>query len=156
MIGYLFFIFIMADTVRDRANIEVSQKFSKSNIKKTKKSLLNFLFFNKFHSMRNLGTWYYLNYICFFITLINILIFVIFKIIAFESVAHILFFTMSYIFVTAIHLVANVKSTKEAFKLKGATINSIRLSITLSSVLDIVSLVCWGGFVYMWFYLLLL
>ena len=102
--------------IKGRTALEVRRRFSKNNIKKKKRGFLNRLLYLKFHRVRNLGTWYYLNFISFVCLLALTVLYLICCCFHINAVVCIVFFIPCYLFLIPVSFVADVKVTEDAFK----------------------------------------
>ena len=149
ILGLLFLTWILYFIgVKARTFMEVRRKFSKSYIKKNKKKrFLSFFLYLNFHRECSLGVWFYLNFTSLICTLLITVLFPLFYCFNFNAIVYVVIFSLGYLFVILVSLVANVRSTEEAFKMKNASAFSARLSIILFTVITV-------AFSALWFYYL--
>lgn len=144
----IIFLFFMWYFIHDRTELAVINKFSKSNIKKKKRGIMNRLFFYRFHKERSLGIWYYLNIVCFAIVFFNVFISVIVYMNGYINIICFILFSMSYLFTAIASLVAEIKTTKVGFKMKHATERQTNVSIVTGSIIIIISSIAWVFYLY--------
>lgn len=138
--GYVFLLlcfswFMHFVAVNPRTAMEVRKRFSKSNIKRNKKGFLNHFLYLNFHRERRLGIWFHLNFISFVCILVMTALFLLFYFFHFNAIIFVVFFTLGYLFVILLSLVANVKTTEDVFRAKNSSVFSIYLSIILSTII---------------------
>ena len=102
--------------IKGRTALEARRRFSKRNIKKKKRGLLNRLLYLKFHRERPLGTWYYLNLISFVCLLVLTVLFLICCCFHVNAVVYIVLLIPCYLLLIPVSFVADVKVTEDAFK----------------------------------------
>lgn len=134
--------------VYSRTALEVRNKFSKSNIKKKKRGILNRIFFYKFHKERSLGIWYNLNIVSPIIIIINIIFVSITYKIKHLNIMIFIIFTVSSLFAAVVSSIAEVKTTKDAFKTVHGTEKGAYYSIIIGSVIIIISSIVWVFYLY--------
>ena len=144
ILGLLFWAWLMYFLgVKARTFIEVRKKFSKSYIKKNKRGFLNFFLYLNFHRERPLGVWFHLNFISLICILLITVLFPLFYCFHFNAIVYVVLFSLGYLFVIPVSLIANVQSTEEAFKMKNASAFSTCLSIILFTIITVAFSVVW-------------
>ena len=148
ILGLLFLTWFMYFIgVKARTFIEVRKKFSKSYIKKNKKGVLNLFLYLNFHRERSLGIWFHLNFISLICILLITVLFPLFYCFHFNAIVYVVIFSLGYLFVIPVSLVANARSTEEAFKIKNASAFSACLSIILFTIITVAFSAVW--FIYL-------
>lgn len=134
--GMLFFAWLMYFAgIKARTSMEIRKKFSRSYIKKNKKGFLNRFLYLNFHRERPLGVWFYLNFISLICILIITVLFPLFYGFHLNAIAYVVIFSLGYLFVIPVSLVANVRTTEAAFEMKNASAFSTALSIILITII---------------------
>lgn len=146
--GYIFILlsfsclmYIVA--INPRTAMAVRSRFSKSNIKKNKRGFINRLTYYKFHKERPLGVWFYLNIICLVCVVATAVLFPIFYRLNLNEFIYVIIFTVSYLFIISVGLIANVKTTEYSFKMKNSSVFSTYMSIILSDGITAVFSIIW-------------
>lgn len=129
--------------INTRTAMEIRRRFSKSYIKNNKKGFLNHFLYISFHRQRPLGVWFYLNFISLGCILIMTALFLLFYYFYFNAIVYVIVFTLGYLFVIVLSLVANIKTTEDAFRMKNSSVFSTYLSIILSAIIIVTSSVMW-------------
>lgn len=133
--GMLFFTWVVYFIgIKARTSMEIRKKFSRSYVKKKKRFLNRFLYLN-FHRERPLGVWFYLNLISLICILLITVLFPLFYCFHLNAIVYVVIFSLGYLFVIPVSLVANVRTTEAAFEMKNASAFSTALSIILFTII---------------------
>lgn len=148
MLTQIVLLFFMWYFIHDRTALAVRNRFSKNNIKKKKRGILNRLFFYKFHKIRPLGIWYYLNIAFPILLILNILILIICYIKGYLNIIDFVLLAVSFLSTSIISSIAEIKTTKDAFKTVHGTEKGANTSIVIGSIVLIVSSIAWAFYLY--------